>query len=229
MILSSLIPLPSCIICGTTEDRICSNCKSLLKAHEDICPLCHHYSPNGKVCPDCQIKFAPSFEGVSIAFKTTPPIRKLLIKLKYKHQKDISRFLAKFLLREIQRNSFLKNKSFRVTFVPTYRTKVIFQRGYSQSYQLAYHLTKLIWQKPLKVCKKSKNTISQLRLSKYRREKNVLNAFKPIQSLNLQKTQYLILVDDILTTGATIQEVSKCIKKAHPHLKIWGLVVGRYA
>ena len=66
-------------------------------------------------------------------------------------------------------------------------------------------------------------------LNKYQREKNILNSFKPVQSLNLQKIEYLILVDDILTTGATIQEVSKCIKKKHPKLKIWGLVVSRYA
>ncbi len=229
MILSSLIPPPSCIICGKTKDRICPECKRFLKAHEDICPLCHHYSPNGKVCPDCQIKYSPYFEGVSIVFKATPPIRKLLIKLKYKHQKDISRFFAKFLLLEIQRNPFLKNKNLGITFVPSHRVKTIFKRWYSQSYRLAYHLANTMWQKPIKVCEKAKNTVSQLTLNKYQREKNVLGAFRPVQAVSLKKLDYLILIDDILTTGATLQEVSKCIKNTYPYLKIWGVVVWRYA
>lgn len=199
MILSSLIR-PSCVVCGKAEERVCSHCQVYLKAHEEVCPFCHHYSPNGKVCAQCQIKFNPSFEGISIAFKATPPIRQLLIKLKYHHQKDISRFFAKFLFWEIQTNPFLKNKKIAISFVPSHRTKIIFKRGYSQAHRLAYHLAKLLNQKPLKMCIKAKNVKSQLLLSKYQREKNIFNAFKPAKIQKLEEIEYLILVDDILTT-----------------------------
>ena len=88
------------------------------------------------------------------------------------------------------------------------------QRGYNQTQLIAKEIAKNI---DIKLCDdvlvKSKNTIAQSKLNKNKRKQNIKNAFKV---LNLEKIQgkNILLFDDIFTTGSTVNECSKILKKA---------------
>ena len=87
------------------------------------------------------------------------------------------------------------------------------QRGYNQTQLIAKEIAKNI---DIKLCDdvlvKSKNTIAQSKLNKNKRKQNIKNAFKV---LNLEKIQgkNILLFDDIFTTGSTVNECSKILKK----------------
>ena len=226
-LLSSLIK-PSCIVCHKTEDWLCKDCQSLLKAHEDICPICHHYSLAGRVCEECKKKYKPQIEGITIAFKNTPIIKKLIYKFKAKHQKDIWRFFSQFLYRELKRNPFLKGET-ALSFVPSFWTKNLLSRGYQPSYILAKNLAQNSNLPLLKLCKKIKNTKSQIHLDKEQRKINVLGSWAYIGTKQKLSFDNIVIIDDITTTWTTLNEIAKCIKTQQPNLTIRGIAIARSA
>ena len=76
--------------------------------------------------------------------------------------------------------------------------------------------------------KKRKNTKSQASLDREWRLKNLKNAFDFRWDISfLEKTKTIILVDDITTTGSTMNEVAKLIKYKFPGISVWWIVLGR--
>jgi predicted amidophosphoribosyltransferase len=70
--------------------------------------------------------------------------------------------------------------------------------------------------------KKNKNTKSQASLDRQGRLKNLKNVFEFRGNVEfLEKTKTVILVDDITTTGTTMNEVAKLIKFKYPNICIW--------
>ncbi len=101
-------------------------------------------------------------------------------------------------------------------------------KGYNQSYLLAKDLAKKLDIEYINVVKKNKNTKSQASLDRAGRLKNLRNAFDFNSNIDfLNKTKTLIFVDDITTTGATMNEIAKLIKYKFPDISIWWVVLGR--
>lgn len=86
-------------------------------------------------------------------------------------------------------------------------------RGYNQTAILAKTISRIIKVKyHSKILIKNKNTISQSNLGKEAREKNLKNTFAPYPgNIHLIKNKKILLVDDIITTGTTINECSKVL------------------
>lgn len=78
------------------------------------------------------------------------------------------------------------------------------------------------------IAKKIKYTQSQTKLSRKDRIKNMQWSFALLESKSRQKYTTIIIVDDITTTGATINEIAKIIDHHTPKKQLWGLVVWRH-
>lgn len=104
--------------------------------------------------------------------------------------------------------------------------KRIRQRGYNQSEIIAQKLNH-IWQIPLisDCLIKIRETQNQADLAQIQREQNLKNAFA-CQNKNAVKNKNILLVDDVITTGATIEECAKALKKSGAG-KIIGISVAR--
>ena len=98
-----------------------------------------------------------------------------------------------------------------ITFIPMSLKKQNI-RGYNQSELLAKELGKRLGIKVIKTLEKEKNIKTQSTLNELEREKNAQNAFKKFDNIDL-KNKNIILVDDILTTGATVKSASKILKE----------------
>ena len=99
--------------------------------------------------------------------------------------------------------------------VPISKKRLSF-RGYNQSLLISKEIAKLTKIELNADCLvKVKNTVKQSTLNKEDRAKNVVNAYKLING-NILKNKKILLIDDIYTTGNTVNECSKILRKINP-------------
>ena len=77
----------------------------------------------------------------------------------------------------------------------------------------------------IEIAKKKKHTKTQASLDRNGRLKNLKNAFSLVPDLPFKGDETLLIVDDITTTGSTINELAKLIKYYYPNIKVWGMVL----
>lgn len=223
-ILDSIFPI-HCIWCWIKWNYLCDKCKNKLVRHKEICPVCHNFSSNFKVCPKCQNKVY--YNWIYIIYNYSWLIKKLILNLKYLHYYDIWWFLSQ----EFQKN-FLKNLSPEktiITFVPSHWIRKFWIKWYNQSQILAQNLAKKYWLNFLQITKKIKYTQSQTRLNRNQRLHNLKWCFEICPNIKLKWDEKIIIVDDITTTWSTINEISQTLKANYPNLEIYGLVLARNA
>lgn len=217
-----------CINCWKIWDYLCSECRQLLKPHPEECPVCHKYNPNYKICPDC-FSNEIYYDWVIKCFKYNNILKILILKLKYWHRREIAEFLSKRLEYMILTNDFLskklKKEIFYISFIPIYRHKKLFKRGYNQSKILAHNLAKNLDLEFKKLCIKSKNTKSQTKLKRKERIQNIKNSFIINPKEEIKQPANILLIDDLTTTNSTINETAKCIKTYFPKTRIRWVVI----
>lgn len=222
-----------CISCGKTWEYLCSDCKKKLQAHPEICPVCHNFSQDYRVCKSCS--FSSPIQWLIIWFAYQSFLKKLIISLKYKHQKTVADFLVHRLSLVLQTNSVfneLTPENTIFTYVPSHWYRRYFIKWYNQSMILSKNLADIIGFPFADILKKIKHTKSQVKLNKTKRAENIRNKFILKENLsweiNLNKIKYIFIVDDITTTGSTIFELANVIKRKYPDMNIRWLVVGRH-
>jgi ComF family protein len=154
------------------------------------------------------------------------------LKLKYYHKRSVVDFLIQRLCLAIQVNDTLSKKIAKrrvvISWIPSHWYRRYFVKWYNQSYLLAKELWKKLWIQYVEILKKNKNTKSQASLDREWRLKNLKNAFSLHDSnYILSHVDTVILVDDVTTTGSTMNEVAKLIKFYYPNISIWGVVLAR--
>ena len=220
-----------CSWCGSSGSYLCQICKKQLHPHPEICPLTHRPSPWYAVRKDILTIPSP-LDWCIVLFLFEPLIKKLILWLKYYHRRDISAFLGERLALALQSHEYLSqslilNSQFLITYVPSHRIRKYITKWYNQSELLAQQLCKALWnQIPYKrICKKTKNTHSQVGMTKSERKNNLTNVFEMIEPITVWSI--IIIVDDVLTSGATMIEMATTIKKSQPDCQVWGLCIAR--
>ncbi len=224
-----------CITCWTTGAYLCKNCKKKLKPHPEICPVCHRFSKNYKTCLNCKPEKENVLEWIIIPFVYDDQLKKLIIKLKYFHKKDIGGFLVERLKIALQANQSFSNLEFQIsnskifiTRIPTHRWREYFIKGYNQSKILVKELSKITDIPRIEIAKKQKHTKTQASLDRVWRLKNLKNTFSLLPELPFTGNETLLIVDDITTTWATINELAKLIKQQFPKIKVRWAVLWRH-
>ncbi len=121
--------------------------------------------------------------------------------------KSFSKFLKKY------EKKLFKNELYDIIIAIPISKNRLKTRGYNQSELLAREIAKNFGLKlEQNIIKKVKNNIAQSTLSKEEREKNVKNVYKIINKETMQNKN-ILLIDDIFTTGATVNECSKMLKQ----------------
>ena len=136
--------------------------------------------------------------------------------------------LALILVSLIIKHFQLLGKEPQVDFiipVPAHRRKLK-ERGFNPAQEIAFGLARFL-EKPLltDVLNKTKQTRDQVELSGSDREKNIKGVFA-CQKPEIIHGKKILLVDDIFTTGATMEEGARVLKAAGAR-GIWGVVVAR--
>lgn len=139
-------------------------------------------------------------------------VREKIIQYKFNEQAYLYKTFAKFILNNKKICSFLKSYDI-IMPVPINRKKYK-QRGYNQTELITKEIAKELGIKTSKSnLIKIRDTKMQSTLMKVERKNNVKNAFEVLKSEEL-KNKRIILFDDIYTTGSTVCECSRILKKA---------------
>jgi ComF family protein len=222
-----------CLNCNKEGSVICADCFSLIEISEyTFCPFCSTPQRVFKkgTCDKHQNK---SLDGL---FSATPYsealVKKLIYNFKYSlFLKTLSPYLAYLIIAHFisSQNQQILNSGENSLFIPIpiHKNKKR-KRGFNQSELIAKELS-LVSNIPLNanVLIKTKKTQSQTKLTKEERAQNVKNSFK-ITNPEIINKKIIFLVDDVFTTGSTMFEAARVLKKAGA-LQVWGVTVAREA
>jgi len=220
--LAELIFFPSfCQLCSdlleSPQERVvCQACWEQVRAQRrSYCLCCGRFFQGAgepHFCPDC-LKARPPFSLHRSASKYEEKVKDIILLFKYHHFKVLGEELARFAYQVLKEEEGLWQKVDALIPVPLH-PKRRRQRGFNQALVIAEELEKI---RGIKVGRgillKIKNVPAQTSLEAEDREKNVIGAFRVAQEDQI-KGKRLLLIDDVYTTGATIRECSRVLKKA---------------
>jgi len=190
---------------------LCVACYNALEKMEDQCYCCAKpfavHSSTLRLCGLCQKK-PPAFNKVYSPFIHQGAMRYLINQLKFNGAYKNSRLLGLLLADYLGKNAELPNLIIPVP-LHTNRYK---QRGFNQTHEIAKTIAKeLNLAIDISCCQRIKNTPHQISLTAKQRRKNIKNAF---QVTKLPKVNHIAILDDVMTTGATANELARLLKSA---------------
>ncbi|MFH1546721.1 MAG: ComF family protein [Patescibacteria group bacterium] len=210
-----------CVGCGEEGEWFCGNCVRKIQLNEkQFCPVCWRENFGGKVCDRCESPLA----GIRVAasYEKNPELARAVKTLKYKFSENLADNLAAILARSISSKNYTNERV--VSFVPLHKKRLKW-RGFNQAELLAQKVSANLSLPLENLLVRSKNTPQQAKLNRAERLQNLKNAFEVSPKFSVvDKT--VILVDDISSTGSTLVECAKVLKKAGVG-EVWGLVLAR--
>lgn len=204
-----------CIICGRFcgEGLTCPGCSVLLDSiREPRCLICGKHLMDGEetICGDCKKKKHIYDYGLG-AFEYTEEIKQCVHDLKYNGVKIYGTYLGREMGRRY-RNEISRMSVDGIIPVPIHKKRYI-KRGYNQAAVIAEAIGKEVGIRVYdNYLMRNKNTLAQKGLSDEERKKNVEKAF--IIANDVVKLRKVLIIDDIYTTGATIDECARVLKAA---------------
>lgn len=200
-----------CLICNNKTNSqsgyktICDGCLSLLFHPNHNCHMCGIPLQSGHhQCGQCQNN-APQYSSTSYACSYQSPIDKWVMAFKFSKQIIYSRLFAETLLPQLSKI----DSKYVLVPVPLHPSRLR-KRGYNQAYEIAIELVKLTGRTINTTLRRTKNTQMQAQLKLEQRSQNVKKAFKVIKPL---KQKHLILIDDVMTSGNTLNECARTLRQ----------------
>jgi competence protein ComFC len=199
---------------------LCVNCENQLEKNENtICTFCRHDLPLTNFTNYSENKIAKTFYGRIIIEKANTLLfyrkegitKKLIHELKYKGNEEIGSFFGNWLGEILKQNNEFSDINLIVP-VPLHPKKLK-QRGYNQvskfGEKLSYHLNKPFLENVLLRTSTSKTQTFKARFERFN------NNETKFQSNNTSsfKNKHILLIDDVITTGATIESCAKELQK----------------
>ncbi len=216
---------PHCLLCSSHnggELGLCKACLGNLPWHTSLqCPQCALLS-NGLTCGSC-LNAPPHFDATHALFTYDFPVDSLLQHYKYKDMLHLANTFATLfstLLNEKKlSNHNLTKKIDLIIPMPMHHARLK-ERGFNQALEITRIIAKHAQIKlDYATCQRTRLTKPQASLPLKERIKNIRGVFscaENLQGLNI------VLVDDVMTTGASLNELAKTLKQAGAaHVECW--------
>jgi len=217
--LLDLVFPPKCV-CGKWGTLLCDRCFRLIdfKATQ-TCPICRKISENGKTCRSCRSR--SQLTGVMIFGEHKGVIKKMIWEYKYGFIKELADPLSEIICLKFKK--FIEEKKPILTFVPASKKRMKW-RGFNQSELLALEIGKRSRLEVVCLLSKDNDSKSQVGLSRKERLKNMKGKFSFTGSR--VKNKRVIIIDDVYTSGATLEECALILRK-NGFREVYGLVLTR--
>ncbi len=212
---SKLMPTP-CLLCGTSNqgDCLCPACCEQLPKLGHACPRCASPLQQTALCGSCLNK-SPEQDASFSLFRYHAPIDRLIVALKYHDALVLSHFFASQMAEQ------LKTRPLPHLLIPIpLHPKRLRERGYNQSLELAKQLSKQL-NIPVRhdILIRIRDTPPQASLPFSERKNNMKQAF---QINNTDIPSHIALIDDVLTTGHTVDVAAKTLRKIGvQNIEVW--------
>lgn len=227
-----LLP-PFCIGCKRNGAFfLCARCLNGIEQYRYfLCPVCGKRDVRGRLDKACREQSGLTrFLGAPLPY-ADPLTRRVVHVFKYQRAKEIALPLSQILIEFLEKNQFTKS-------VEKYRKRMILapvplisfrerERGFNQAAELAARIAArygIAVRKDILV--KRKNTRPQAEVSSHEeRRKNIAEAFA-CNNPAAASGQVVLLVDDVYTSGATMKECARALRKGGAK-EVWGITVAR--
>ncbi|UCE18863.1 MAG: ComF family protein [Gemmatimonadota bacterium] len=208
---------PFCLVCEKgLEERdhlVCGRCWSGFEIIDrPVCEVCGAPLPKGeRRCPACRGK-GFSFSGVRAAYSYSADIRKIIHAFKFGRKISLAKRLGRILAFVLLQDERFRQAECMVA-VPLHVSRQR-ERGYNQSELLAQAVCAELGMKLVKdALVRRKRTKPQTALAPRRRTRNVEKAFRVTDASGIVDRK-VVLVDDVFTTGATVDACAKALRRA---------------
>ncbi len=194
----------TCGICGKINKKtICRKCEVTLEKQAQFAIINEGLEIENK-----------NFNEIIYIFRYEGLIRKTIIDYKFNEKSYLYKTFVEFLLKD---QKIFENIKKYDTIIPVpISKKRQKERGYNQSLLIANEISKKVNIQVDKNCLiKIKNIIEQSRLNKEERNINIQNVYK-LKNERFLFNKKILLIDDIYTTGSTVNECSKILRQANP-------------
>ncbi|MDR0311014.1 MAG: ComF family protein [Acidobacteriota bacterium] len=196
--------------CGLCDD--CWRKVLALRIEGALCPSCGVPLPGfaegvGNLCLEC-IRRPPPYSGARSFGYYSSEMRRVIHELKFKGRRPLVKLLAP-LLADVFFESWRRDDFDCLVAVPLHRARRR-ERGFNQAELLCRALARIIGLPELRILRRAAATKSQVGLSDAQRLENVRNAFK-CTSIGHVAGKRILLVDDVMTTGATVASASRAL------------------
>ncbi len=220
-----------CVGCNKFDTLICAGCKENIMQSELVCPRCERLSVGGQTHPICRRRYG--LDGLWSLGVYQGTLKKAIQQLKYRQVKELAGELSDilveywaryqpFILDEIKKS---RGEEWAVVSVPLHWYRKNW-RGFNQSSQVGQSLSNALGLDYLEGLKRTRYTRSQVKLKGRQRHENIRNAFEATSLYALNPAPYILLVDDVWTTGSTLRECCYVLKR-NGAKKVWALTLAR--
>ena len=225
-----------CLLCGNKRDLVnnvylCSSCYADFTVNHTSCsrcaiPMnransgCSKDSAQVSVCGQC-LASPPEYDMSWSPFIYTQPLEWVIQQFKFNANLAIAPLLSELMIQKIPASIYKEQKPDALIPMPLH-DKRLKHRGFNQSLLLAQPVAKALGVEiDTLSCQRLHNTEHQTGKNARQREQNIRGAFK---FENHRNYQYLVIFDDVVTTGSTVSELSKIIKKTGvARVDVWSL------
>jgi len=201
------LPEQPCVLCGAPSQTAawCAACDAALPylptAH---CPVCALPTWDGAICGHC-LHNPPHFKRTVAAYSYAFPLDKLVLAFKYSEKLHLAHSLGDRLAQAVVVRPDC------VVAMPLHPARLR-ERGFNQSLQLARHIGRRLDIPVLPhACQRVRNTASQSTLPWKERSRNMRKAFSSTAEVS---GKHVAVVDDVMTTGATLNELARVLLNA---------------
>jgi ComF family protein len=228
--LSSLLYPPRCEYCAQTiaaSAYLCGKCQAaaprVRKPRCEICSQPFHGEIEGKfACPSCQERKL-HFECAVAPYESQGVVRELIHRFKYQGHFHLRHQLGRWLCEGFQDERLLGPADL-ILPVPLHPTRQR-EREFNQAAELAKIAAKTSQIPYCEGLRRLRYTTTQTRFDRQHRMENLRNAFGLRKNTDV-RNKHLILIDDVLTTGSTLEECARVLRRAGA-ASVRGLTIAR--
>lgn len=208
-----------CLLCASKsgDALLCPACEAdLPRLGRARCPVCALPTSQGDMCGTC-LREPPHFDATTALFVYAYPVDRMIRALKYQHRLAIARYLGREMSKSAPRSADV------LVGLPLHPQRLR-ERGFNQAVELARPVVGALGVPLLlEAVVRDADPAPQASLPWSERRRNVRGTFRCVADLSGKR---VLVVDDVMTTGATLSECAKSLK-ARGAARVENLVVAR--
>lgn len=217
-----------CLSCRKEGEWMCEDCLKKLDCRPQFfCSICYRDNSSGRTCENCRSR--SYLDGIfSLSDYEKEITAKMIQLLKYEYVEEMAEIFDRMI-----RSAFKGFNSIPESFfgagscivpVPLHRNRYL-DRGFNQAELIARSLAQIL-NLPLRkdILSRQRFTKTQVGLGRAERQENLIGAFSARGDLSGIKRA--VVVDDVFTTGSTLQECARTLKEAGMK-EVWGMTAAR--
>lgn len=196
-----------CIVCQKEGKLICKQCLEELGVADELCYRCLRASPGGLTCPGCWTELRPTRVWAATVYQG--PAKELIQAIKFSRGQDGCEQLAASLCMTIDLADIPKDAILVPVITANKRRR---SRGYDQAVLITEHLAKRIGRNQYNVLirRSEQRQVGASRTKRMLQLQGVFTVPRP----ELVQNRHIILIDDVVTTGATLESAAATLLQA---------------